>query len=144
MTHSTKNALGRCANTAEGKEPATHQEGSSMTTIDQDGTYEKVTCTGDVWCGCECHACTVTFEHCDTEPLTVPTLLVEADQQLDEMTVAVTQQFANSRPAFPLNNHVCRVRAEGNRIYITAAFYDAPQRRYINREFMGTFSEVTA
>lgn len=26
----------------------------------------QVTCTGDVWCGCTCQACTVTFEHCST------------------------------------------------------------------------------
>lgn len=27
-------------------------------------TYVPPACTCDVWCGCTCHACTVTFEHC--------------------------------------------------------------------------------
>lgn len=25
---------------------------------------QQVTCTGDVWCGCTCTDCTVTFDHC--------------------------------------------------------------------------------
>ncbi|BBZ57060.1 hypothetical protein MPHO_40520 [Mycolicibacterium phocaicum] len=30
---------------------------------------QQVTCTGDVWCGCTCQACTVTFEHCQPSPV---------------------------------------------------------------------------
>ena len=38
-----------------------------MSTINQQPVPdEKRLCTGDVWCGCTCHACTVTFEHCVT------------------------------------------------------------------------------
>lgn len=25
---------------------------------------QQIACTGDVWCGCVCHACTVSFSHC--------------------------------------------------------------------------------
>ena len=28
---------------------------------------QQVTCTGDVWCGCACTDCTVTFEHCHNQ-----------------------------------------------------------------------------
>jgi len=84
MTHSTKCAPAGAGTPSGANEPTQQsiEEKSVMSTID--ATSDKVTCTGDVWCGCTCHSCTVTFEHCDTEPLTVPTLLVEADQQLDD------------------------------------------------------------
>lgn len=118
-----------------------------MSTIDQDATYEKVTCTGDVWCGCECHACTVSFEHCDTGPLTVPTLLVEADQHLagDPLVYPLAARIAHGSPAFPLQGYSCYVTdVDRSRFTITATRRDPETGETANREFVCAVLEVTA
>ncbi|MFL0290783.1 hypothetical protein ACJH6J_07015 [Mycobacterium sp. SMC-18] len=83
MNTTRENAPAGAGTPAGANEPVTHKIGDSPAMLDQDVTYEKVTCTGDVWCGCECHACTVSFEHCDqAAPLIVDSLLTEADTLL--------------------------------------------------------------
>lgn len=115
-----------------------------MSTID--ATSEKVTCTGDVWCGCECHACTVSFEHCDTGPLTVPTLLVEADQQLDDgLDEIIAARMGHACSAFPVTGGwSCYVTdVDGNRITISATRRDPQTRTCTTREFVAQLREVT-
>ncbi len=108
--------------------------------------HEKVTCTGDVWCGCVCHACAVTFEHCGTGPLTVPTLLVEADQQLDDgLAEIIAARMGHASTAFPISGwSVYVTEVDGNRITVTATRRDPQTREVTNREFTAVISEVTA
>lgn len=145
MTHSTKCAPAGAGTPAGANEPVTHKIGDSPAMLDQDVTYEKVTCTGDVWCGCECHACTVSFEHCDTGPLTVPTLLVEADQHLagDPLVYQLAARIAHGSPAFPLQGYSCYVTEfDRSRFTITATRRDPQTRDVTNREFTAMITEV--
>ncbi|RUP35013.1 MAG: hypothetical protein EKK51_00195 [Mycolicibacterium sp.] len=103
-------------------------------------------CTGDVWCGCTCHACTVTFEHCGTGALIVDDLLAEADQHIvDDFTAALTARMAHASEAFPLAGWSCYVtEVDGNRITVTATRRDPETRTCTTREFIATLVEVTA
>lgn len=144
MTHSTKCAPAGAGTPSGANEPTQQsiEEKSVMSTID--ATSDKVTCTGDVWCGCTCHSCTVTFEHCDTEPLTVPTLLVEADQQLDDgLAEIITARMGHASTAFPIGGwSVYVTEVDGNRITVTATRRDPQTREVTNREFTATITEV--
>lgn len=125
-----------------------------MSTLDHDVTYEKVTCTGDVWCGCTCHACTVTFEHCDQieaarrvldkvhAALRVPALLDEADRLLPTL---LASRLASASACFPApDGGTVYVQSNGNRITIAVTEKDFETQQLVSREFTATITEVTA
>ncbi|WP_406774077.1 hypothetical protein [Mycobacterium sp. SMC-21] len=111
--------------------------------LDQDVTYEKVTCTGDVWCGCECHACTVSFEHCDqAAPLIVDSLLNKADTLLPTL---LASRLASASACFPApDGGTVYVQFNGNRITIAVTEKDFETQQLVSREFTATITEVTA
>ncbi|MEN3221956.1 hypothetical protein PUR22_14065 [Mycolicibacterium porcinum] len=110
--------------------------------LDQDATYEKVTCTGDVWCGCTCHACTVTFEHCDqAAPLIVNTLLAEADKLLPTL---LASRLASASACFPgPDGGTVYVQSSGNRVNIAVTEKDPDTKQLVTREFTAVITEVT-
>lgn len=111
-----------------------------MPTID--ATYEKVTCTGDVWCGCTCHACTVTFDHCGTGPLIVDGLLTEADTLLPTL---LASRLASASACFPApDGGTVYVQSSGNRVSIAVTEKDPDTQQLVTREFTATVTEVTA
>jgi len=143
MTHSTKCAPAGAGTPAGANEPTQQsiEEKSVMSTID--ATPEKVTCTGDVWCGCECHACTVSFEHCDqAAPLIVDSLLTEADTLLPTL---LASRLASASACFPApDGGTVYVQSNGNRITIAVTEKDFETQQLVSREFTATITEVTA
>lgn len=120
--------------------------------LDQDVTYEKVTCTGDVWCGCTCHACTVTFEHCDQldaarrvldkvhEALRVPALLDEADRLLPTL---LASRLASASACFPApDGGTVYVQSSGPRVMIAVTERDSDTQQPVTREFTAVITEV--
>lgn len=121
-----------------------------MSTID--ATSEKVTCTGDVWCGCTCHACTVTFEHCDQldaarrvldkvhEALRVPALLDEADRLLPTL---LASRLASASACFPApDGGTVYVQSSGPRVMIAVTEKDPDTQQLVTREFTAVITEV--
>lgn len=109
-----------------------------MSTID--ATSEKVTCTGDVWCGCTCHDCTVTFEHCGTGPLIVDSLLTEADTLLPTL---LASRLASASACFPApDGGTVYVQSSGNRVSIAVTEKDPDTHQLVTREFTAAITEV--
>lgn len=121
-----------------------------MSTIDQDVLPdEKSTCmfctvpvnAGDQVCG-------FCASYTPPEPLTVNTLLAEADQHLaaDPLVYPLAARIAHGSPAFPLNGGwSCYVTdVDRSRFTITATRRDAETGEIVNREFVCAVLEVTA
>ncbi|MFL0283846.1 hypothetical protein ACJH6H_01120 [Mycobacterium sp. SMC-21] len=143
MNTTRENAPAGAGTPAGANEPVTHKIGDSPAMLDQDVTYEKVTCTGDVWCGCECHACTVSFEHCDqAAPLIVDSLLNKADTLLPTL---LASRLASASACFPApDGGTVYVQFNGNRITIAVTEKDFETQQLVSREFTATITEVTA
>lgn len=98
------------------------------------------TCTGDVWCGCTCTNCTVTFEHCKTQPLVVDALLTEADKLLPTL---LASRLASASACFPApDGGTVYVQSSGARVSIAVTEKDPDTRQLVTREFTAELREV--
>jgi hypothetical protein len=145
MSTTQRNAPVGAENTAGAKNNTTTNQmrSSSMSTIDQGALPDqKSSCTGDVWCGCTCHACTVTSEHCHVAPLTVDGLLTEAEELLPTL---LASRLASASQCFPGPDGArIYVSSDGPQICIAVTERDPETRQYVTREFAAEVREVGA
>ena len=119
-----------------------------MSRVNEAVPHEKVTCTGDAWCGCICHACTVSFEHCDQVSLIVDGLLTEADQHMAVSSIPasvigaqIASSIANASAARPIDCGRMYCEALDNKVLVTIYTRNQDNAEVV-REFVAELREV--
>ncbi|WP_162563357.1 hypothetical protein [Mycolicibacterium mucogenicum] len=113
-----------------------------MSTIDQDALpHEKSTCmfcmvptTGE-------QVCSFCASYVPPEPLTVNTLLAEADKLLPTL---LASRLASASACFPApDGGTVYVQSSGNRVNIAVTEKDPDTKQLVTREFTAVITEVT-
>lgn len=124
-------------------ELTSQQTGSSMTTIDQDALPdEKSTCMFCTVPTAGEQVCNFCASYVPPEPLTVNTLLAEADKLLPTL---LASRLASASACFPApDGGTVYVQSSGNRVNIAVTEKDPDTKQLVTREFTAVITEVTA